>query len=176
MCIQLILYKFSCVKFFYFRNADDVGNSDVVSTNGSDDENDIYGDLGDISLNSADLYSGESTESNLEENIQHKSKKIFQPNVELTSMKKYIDLDLSFEEMSDAMTTTASSFTLASTIGTYNDETFGPDRNIAQEITKCINGNIKPSPHYLQETGKTDDWTSQNSNLIKVHISIFHIR
>lgn len=164
------------MNFFYFRNAEDLGNSDVVGKNGSDDEDDIYGDLGDISLNSEDLHSGESTESNLEENTQHKSQKFSKPNVELTSMKKYIDLDLSFEEMSDAMTTTASSFSLASTIGTYNNETFGSDRNMAQEITKCKNGNNKPAPHYLQETGKTDDWTSQKSNLIKVHISIFHIR
>ena len=91
-------------------------------------------------------------------------------------MRKYTDLSLSIEEMSDALTTTASSFSLASTIGTYNDETIDSEmRQTAHEMTKCRNGNTKQAPHYLQETTKPDDWTSRNPNLIKVCILVFHI-
>ena len=90
-------------------------------------------------------------------------------------MRKYTDLNLSIEEMSDALTTTASSFSLASTIGTYNDQSIDSDRQTAQEMTKCKIGNTKQSPHYLQETTKPDDWTSRNTSLIKVCILVFHI-
>ena len=90
-------------------------------------------------------------------------------------MRKYTDLNLSIEEMSDALTTTASSFSLASTVGTYNDQTFDSDWKTAHEMTKCKNGSIKQAPHYLQETTKSDDWTSRNPNLIKVFILVFHI-
>ena len=126
-------------------------------------------------MNTENLDSAESAESNLHDNDQHGPKNFSKPNVKFTSMRKYTDLNLSIEEMSDALTTTASSFSLASTIGTYNDQTIDSDRQIAHEMTKCKNGNTKLAPHYLQETTRPDDWTSSNPNLIKVCILVFHI-
>ena len=126
-------------------------------------------------MNTENLDSTESTESNFEDNVQHRPKNFSKPNVEFTSMRKYTGLNLSIEEMSDALTTTASSFSLASTIGTYNDQTIDSDRQTAHEMTKCRNCNTKQSPRYLQETTKPDDWTSHNHDLIKVCILVFHI-
>ena len=122
---------------------------DVGTRNDSDDEDDIYGDLGDISLNTENLDSAEPAESNFADNVQHGSQNFSEPDVKFTSMRKYTDLNLSIEEMSDALTTTASSFSLASTIGTYNDQTIDSDRQTAHEMTKCKIDNTKQSPHYL---------------------------
>ena len=148
---------------------------DVGTKNDSDDEDDIYGDLGDISLNTENLDSAESSESNFDDNVQHGSKNFSKPNAKLISMTKYTNLNLSLEEMSDALTTTASSFSLASTIGTYNDQSIDSDRQTAHEMTKCKIDNTKQSPHYLQETTKSDDWTSRNPNSKKVCILAFYI-
>ena len=159
----------------YFRIADNLGIRYVGTKNDSDDEDDIYGDLGDISLNTEHLDSAESAESNFDDNVQHESKNFSKPNVDFTLMREYTDLSLLTEEMSDALTTTASSFSLASTIGTYDDQTFDSDRKTAQEMTKCKNGNPKKAPHYLQEVTKPDDGTSRNPNLVKVCTLVFHI-
>ena len=80
---------------------------DVGTKNDSDDEDDIYGDLGDISLNTENLDSAESSESNFDDNVQHGSKNFSKPNAKLISMTRYTNLNLSLEEMSDALTTTA---------------------------------------------------------------------
>ena len=156
-------------------NADNPNNRDVDTKDDSDDEDDIYGDLGDISLNTENLDSAEPAESNFADNVQHGSQNFTEPDVKFTSMRKYTDLNLSIEEMSDALTTTASSFSLASTIGTYNDQTFDSNRKTDHEMTKCKKGNPQKAPHYLQETTKPNDWTSRSPNLMKVCILVFHI-
>ena len=126
-------------------------------------------------MNTENLDSAESDESNFNDNVQHGPKNFSKPNVKFTSMRKYTNLNLSLEEMSDALTTTASSFSLASTVGTYNDQTIDFDRQTAHEMTKCRNCSTKQSPRYLQETTKPDDWTSHKHDLIKVCILVFHI-
>ena len=126
-------------------------------------------------MNTENLDSAEPAESNFADNVQHGSQNFSEPDVKFTSMRKYTDLNLSIEEMSDALTTTASSFSLASTIGTYDDQTFDSDRKTAQEMTKCKNGNPRKDPHYLQEVTKPDDGTSRNPNLVKVCTLVFHI-
>ena len=126
-------------------------------------------------MNSEKLDSAESTESNFDNNAQHGSKNFSKPNVEFNPMRRYTCLNLSIEEMSDALTTTASSFSLASTIGTYNDQTFDSNRKTDHEMTKCKKGNPQKAPHYLQETTKPNDWTSRSPNLMKVCILVFHI-
>ena len=148
---------------------------DVGTKNDSDDEDDIYGDLGDISLNTEHLDSAEFAESNFDDNVQHESKNFSKLNDDFTLMREYTDLSLSTDEMSDALTTTASSFSLASTIGTYNDQTFDSNRKTDHEMTKCKKGNPQKAPHYLQETTKPNDWTSRSPNLMKVCILVFHI-
>ena len=65
----------------YFRIADNLGIRYVGTKNDSDDEDDIYGDLGDISLNTEHLDSAESAESNFDDNVQHESKNFSKPNV-----------------------------------------------------------------------------------------------
>ena len=119
-------------------------------------------------MNSEKLDSAESAELNFDNNVQHGSKNFSEPNVEFNPMRKYTYLNLSIEEMSDA-------FSLASTIGTYNDQTFDSDRKTAHNMTKCKIDNTKQAPQYLQETTKPDDWTSRNLNLIKVCILVFHV-
>ena len=126
-------------------------------------------------MNTENLDSAEPAESNFADNVQHGSQNFSEPDVKFTSMRKYTDLNLSIEEMSDALTTTASSFSLASTIGTYNDQSIDSDRQTAHEMTKCKIDNTKQSPHYLQETTKSDDWTSRNPNSKKVCILAFYI-
>ena len=100
-----------------------------------EDDGDIYGDLGDCSLKT-DLSNSmvstfiSSSEKDYNFNTHDESNSIKGSS----EMLENIDLNVSFEDMSDVLTTTASSFTLASTLDSYTNKTVRPGFCINPDI------------------------------------------
>ena len=122
--------------FYRFPARPPSRNSLIQDDNNTTDDSDIYGDLGDCSIKSeysnsmiSTLISQSSTEL---ENFDICKK-------DENDILENIDLALSFEEMSDALTTSASSFTMASSIegGSIRTMKFNP--NIQFEGGKFYN-------------------------------------
>ena len=115
--------------FIYYRNS-----AKRVSRNSSIQENsdalsnsDISGDLGDYSITS------ECSSSMISTLISQNSKEfgnISNHEEDGEELLENIDLALSFEEMSDAFTTTASSFTMASSIESGSIKTMKMNQDI----------------------------------------------
>ena len=89
-----------------------------------EDDEDIYGDLGDCSSTTDASNSMVSTiVSSSEKHYKYKKYEGSKLINESCELLENIDLEVSFEDMSDVLTTTASSFTLASTMDSYSNKT-----------------------------------------------------
>ena len=117
-----------------------------------DDDEDIYGDLGDCSFRTDLSNSMVSTiiSSSEKDYKTHDGSNSIKGSSELLDN---IDLEVSFEDMSDVLTTTASSFTLASTIDSYTNKTI--------KSGFCINPDIMHQKS-SQETQKIEAKTASS--------------
>ena len=100
-----------------------------------EDDEDIYGDLGDCSFRTGLSNSMVSTIiSSSEKDYNYKTNDEYNSIKGSSELLENIDLEVSFEDMSDVLTTTASSFTLASTIDSYTNKTIKSGFCINQDI------------------------------------------
>ena len=111
-------------------------NSLIQDDNNTTDDSDIYGDLGDCSIQS------EYSNSMISTLISRSSTELDNSdlyNKDENEILENIDLALSFEEMSDALTTSASSFTMASSIESGSIRTMKLNPNMQLESGKHYN-------------------------------------
>ena len=122
--------------FYRFPARPPSRNSLIKDDNSITDDSDVYGDLGDCSIKS------ECSNSMISTLISQSSTEL--ENFDLykkdeNDILENIDLALSFEEMSDALTTSASSFTMASSIESRSIRTMKLNPNIQFEGGKFYN-------------------------------------
>ena len=113
------------------------------------------------------------------EKENNKSQDTFRHQLDFNYVTKTRDLKLSFEDMSDALTTTASSFTLASSNYTDTSKSsrsgFYLDLNIMQNRKRmeCNEGSQKG--HTNDETSHPSSFERPESCFQNVRITTFHI-
>ena len=155
------------------RNSSIQENSDALSNS------DISGDLGDYSITS------ECSSSMISTLISQNSKEfgnISNHEEDGEELLENIDLALSFEEMSDAFTTTASSFTMASSIesGSIKTMKMNPDIYVNE---RRPDGGFGEKLCY-EDTTNSSTYTSSirhcrnvciaNTIMLKDYINFFH--
>ena len=165
-----LFFTHRCPKRALSRNS-------LIRDDGIDtDESDIYGDLGDCSIKSE--YSNSIISTVISSNSKEFGKFDGHDQDECGILDN-IDLYLSFEEMSDALTTTASSFTLASSINSGSFQTTMLKQSPLMMDTKAYAELQKMC--YFEDTSNSSSYMSskrqsENVCITNFNFSIFLIK